>query len=156
MLQEHARVDYKVFHTNKTTIIMTEKLKFNSIFMSGLKAGALSIALNAILFYAFHAAGVLTDDIMIQDDQALTIVPVIMSSLVPSLIGACVYFLFEKFSNNGWRNFRILALVLFVLTLANPFMGIPGVTMGYALVLDLMHVVVAGSLMYFLGSLNKK
>lgn len=138
------------------TTIMTEKLKFNSIFMAGLKAGAVSIALNAILFYVFHAVGVLTDDIMIQDGQALTIVPILMSSLVPSLIGASVFFLFEKFSNNGWRNFRILALVLFVLTLANPFMGIPGVTMGYALVLDLMHVVVAGSLMYFLSLLQTK
>lgn len=135
---------------------MTEKLKFNSIFITGLKAGVASIVLNAILFFVFHAAGVLTDDIKIHDDQALTIAPVIMSSLVPSLVGACVFFLFEKFSKNGWRNFRILALVLFVLTLANPFMGIPGVTVGYAVVLDMMHVVVAGSLMYFLSVLNKK
>lgn len=133
---------------------MTQKLKFNSIFTAGLKAGVVSIALNAILFYVFHAAGVLTDDIKIQEEQSLTVVPVIISSLVPSLIGACVYFLFEKFSKNGWRNFRILALVLFVLTLANPFMGIPGVTVGYATVLDLMHVVVAGSLVYFLGKLQ--
>lgn len=93
---------------------------------------------------------------MIQPGQPLTVVPVLISSLVPSLIGACIYVLFEKFSKNGWRNFRILALILFVLTLANPFMGIPGVTMGYATVLDLMHVVVAGSLMYFLGSLQLK
>lgn len=135
---------------------MTEKLKFNAIIMAGLKAGIVSIALNAILFYAFHAAGVLTDDIKIQEGQSLTIAPVIMSSLVPSLIGACVFFLFERFSNNGWRNFRILALILFVVTLANPFMGIPGVTIGFAAVLDLMHVVVAGSLMYFLSALQRK
>lgn len=135
---------------------MTEKLSFNTIFMNGLKAGIVSIVINAILFYVFHAAGVLTDDIMIQPGQPLTVVPILISSLVPSLIGACVYFLFEKFSKNGWRNFRILALVLFVITLANPFMGIPGVTMGYATVLDLMHVVVAGSLMYFLNSIQKK
>lgn len=135
---------------------MTEKLKFNAIFMAGLKAGIASIALNAILFYAFHAAGVLTDDIMIQPGQPLTVVPVLMSSLIPSLIGACVFFLFERFSNNGWRNFRILALVLFLLTLANPFMGIPGVTTGYAIVLDVMHVVVAGSLIYFLSALQRK
>ncbi len=134
----------------------TGKLSFKTIFVTGLKAGIVSIAINAILFYVFHAAGVLTDDIMIQPGQPLTVLPVLISSLVPSLIGACIYFLFEKFSKNGWRNFRILALILFVLTLANPFMGIPGVTMGYATVLDLMHVVVAGSLMYFLNSIQKK
>ena len=136
--------------------MLTEKLSFNTIFTTGLKAGIVSIVINAILFYVFHAAGVITDDIMIQPGQPLTVVPVLISSLVPSLIGACIYFLFEKFSKNGWRNFRILALILFVLTLANPFMGIPGVTMGYATVLDLMHVVVAGSLMYFLNSIQKK
>ena len=134
----------------------TEKLSFKTIFMTGLKAGIVSIVINAILFYVFHAAGVLTDDIMIQPGQPLTVVPVLISSLVPSLIGACIYFFFEKFSKNGWRNFRILALILFVLTLANPFMGIPGVTVGYATVLDLMHAVVAGSLMYFLNSIQKK
>ena len=134
----------------------TEKLSFKAIFVTGLKAGIVSIVINAILFYVFHAAGVLTDDIMIQPGQPLTVLPVLISSLVPSLIGACIYFLFEKFSKNGWRNFRILALILFVLTLANPFMGIHGVTMGYATVLDLMHVVVAGSLMYFLNSIQKK
>jgi hypothetical protein len=134
----------------------TEKLSFNTIFVTGLKAGIVSITINAILFYVFHAAGVLTDDIMIQPGKPLTVLPVLISSVVPSLIGACIYFLFEKFSKNGWRNFRILALILFVLTLANPFMGIPGVTMGYATVLDMMHVVVAGSLMYFLGSLQSK
>jgi hypothetical protein len=135
---------------------MREKLKFNTIFMAGLKAGILSVALNAILFYVFHAAGVLTDDIMIQPGQPLTVVPVLISSLMPSIIGACIYFLFDKYSNNGWRNFRILALVLFVVTLANPFMGIPGVTVGFATVLDVMHVVVAGSLIYFLGKLQVK
>lgn len=135
---------------------MNQKLSFNAILMAGLKAAGVSIILNAVLFYTFHAAGVLTDDIMIQPGQPLTIVPVLMSSLVPSLIGACVYFLFEKFSKNGWRNFRILALVLFVVTLANPFMGIPGVTTGYAVVLDLMHVVVAGALVCFLSKLQSQ
>jgi hypothetical protein len=149
--------NYKLFNPkSKITSVMREKLTFKSIFSAGFKAGVVSIVINAILFYVFHAAGVFTDDIMIQPGQPLTIVPVVISSLMPSLIGACIYFLFDKYSNNGWRNFRILALVLFVVTLANPFMGIPGVTVGFATVLDVMHVVVAGSLVYFLGTLQSK
>jgi hypothetical protein len=35
-------------------------------------------------------------------------------------------------------------------------MGIPGVTTGYALALDLMHVIVVGSLLYFIGAALKK
>lgn len=135
---------------------MTEKLSFNSIFMAGLKAAAVSIVLNAVLFYGLHAAGIFTDDIMIQPGQPLTIMPVVFSSLVPTLIGACIFFLLEKFTGSGWKIFRIVALIFFVLTLANPFVMIPGVTTAYAVALDVMHVVVAGSLVYFLGKLQSK
>jgi hypothetical protein len=42
-----------------------------------------------------------------------------------------------------------------VLSFINPFMGIQGVTTGYALVLNVMHVVVAGSVLYFIGKAVK-
>jgi hypothetical protein len=42
-----------------------------------------------------------------------------------------------------------------VISFVNPFMGIEGVTVGYALVLDIMHLVVVGSLLYFIGKAFK-
>ena len=43
-----------------------------------------------------------------------------------------------------------------VLSFINPFMGMPNVTLAYALVLNLMHLVVAGAVLYFLGKAVKK
>ncbi|NBQ48907.1 MAG: hypothetical protein EBU33_10725, partial [Sphingobacteriia bacterium] len=67
-----------------------------------------------------------------------------------------VFFLLEKFTKNGFKVFRIIALVLVVLSFINPFMGIPNVTVAYAVVLNLMHVVVAGAVLYFIGKAVKK
>jgi uncharacterized membrane protein len=62
-----------------------------------------------------------------------------------------VFFLFEKYSKNGFHSFRILAIILLVFSFINPFMGIQGVTTGYAIALNLMHVVVVGALLFFIG-----
>jgi uncharacterized membrane protein len=132
---------------------MKSKLTFQQSITAGAMAGAAAAVINAILFFIFHGAGVLTDDIFIQPNQPLTIVPILISSILPSIVGSIVFFLFEKYTNNGFGIFRILSIVLLVLSFVNPFLGIPGVTTGYAVVLNVMHVVVAFSLLYFI---NKK
>ena len=134
---------------------MNTKLSFKQIIIAGAIAAGLSVIINAILFFIFQSAGVLTDDIMVQPNQPLTIVAIIMSSIIPTLIGACVFFLFEKFGKNGYKTFSIFSIILLVLTFANPFFGIPNVTIAYAVVLDVMHVVVAVSLLYFIKRAKK-
>lgn len=134
---------------------MNSKLTFKQSITAGATAGAVSLVINAVLFFIFHAAGILTDDIMIQPNQPLTIVPIILSSVMPSIVGACIFFLFEKYATNGYKGFAILSIILLVLSFANPFMGIPNVTTAYALVLNLMHVVVAFSLLYFIKRAKK-
>jgi hypothetical protein len=134
---------------------MNTKLTFKQSVSAGSIAGVASLVINAVLFFVFHAAGILTDDIMIQPNQPLTIVPVIFSSVMPSIVGSCVFFLFEKFAKNGYKGFTILSIILLVLSFMNPFMGIPNVTVGYAIVLNVMHVVVAVSLLYFIKRAKK-
>lgn len=129
---------------------MKTKLNFKQIIIAGAIASLASVIVNAILFFIFHAAGILTDDIMIQPNQPLTVVPIIISSILPSLIGSCIFFLFEKFGKNGFKTFSIVAVILLVLSFGNPFFGIPHVTVAYAIVLNVMHIVVAFSLLYFL------
>ncbi len=134
---------------------MNTKLTFKQSVSAGVIAGVASLVINAVLFFVFHAAGILTDDIMIQPNQPLTIVPVIFSSVMPSIVGSCVFFLFEKFAKIGYKGFTILSIILLVLSFMNPFMGIPNVTVGYAIVLNVMHVVVAVSLLYFIKRAKK-
>jgi CDP-diglyceride synthetase len=134
---------------------MKTKINFKQAFMAGLMASGAAVVINAILFFIFRSAGVLVDTIFIQPNQPLTIVPIIISSILPTLVASVVFFLIEKYSNNGFKTFRIVSIVLLVLSFMNPFMGIQGVTTGYALVLNVMHVVVAGSILYFIGKAVK-
>ena len=129
---------------------MNTKLSFKQIITAGAIAAGFSMAINAILFFIFHGSGVLSDSIFIQPGQPMTIVPVLLSSIIPSLIGASIFFLFEKYSTNGFKVFSILSIVLLLLSFANPFMAIPNVTVAYGVVLNAMHVVVALSLLYFI------
>lgn len=130
---------------------MNSNLSFQESMMAGLKAAGAASLINAILFLATKSAGIITDDIYVQPDQPLTIMPVILGSIFPALIGSMVFFIMEKFSAKGFTNFRILAIALLIISFASPFMGIKGVTTGYALVLCLMHAAVAIPLLYFIG-----
>ncbi|MEY3239369.1 MAG: hypothetical protein RIR11_807 [Bacteroidota bacterium] len=129
---------------------MQTKLNLQQSLVAALKAAGVAAVVNAILFFVFRAAGVLTEDIFIQPGQTLTLAPVIISSIAPTLIAGIVFFLFEKYTNNGFRIFSIVAIVLGLLSLMSPFTQIKDVTVGFGVVLDIMHVVVVAALLYFL------
>lgn len=129
---------------------MTTKLDLKQTLLVGLSAGIAAAVVNAVLFFVFHSAGVISDDIYPQPGQPLTILPVIMASIFPLIVGSLVFYLFERFTRSGFKIFAIIALVLMVLSLVSPFAGIPNVTLGYSLVLCAMHIVAALSLLYFI------
>ena len=129
---------------------MTTKLNIKQSLFAGLLAGITAAVINAVLFFIFHGAGVIDDTIYPQPNQPMTVMPVIMASIIPAIIASLVFFLLEKFTNNGFKIFAIVSLVLMLLSLYSPFGVIPGVTTGYALVLCVMHIVVPLSLLYFI------
>lgn len=135
---------------------MKTKIDFKQSFIAGLKAAGAASILNAILFFIFHQAGIIVDTIFIKSEQSLTVFPIVMASIIPALIASMVFFLLEKFTQNGFKIFRILSIILMVLSFLNPFMGIPGVTVGYAVALNLMHVTVVAALLYFIGKKASK
>ena len=129
---------------------MTTKLSFGQAVRTGLYAGVVAAAINAVLFLFFRALGLITDDVFVQPGTPMTVVPVIVSSLVPSVLAGMVYYLLDRFTANGYLIFLILSLVLLVLSFANPFVMIPNVPLSYGIALDIMHIVVVLSLLYFL------
>jgi hypothetical protein len=129
---------------------MNTKLTFKQSILAGAKAAGVSVIINAVLFFVFKLLGVFTDDIFLQPGMPLTVVPVIFSSVVPTLVAACVFFLIEKFSSKGYMVFSIVATVLLLLSFINPFVAIPHITVAYGIALNLMHVVVALALLYFI------
>ncbi len=134
---------------------MQVKLNFKQSLMAGLMAAVSAAVINAVLFFILHAAGIFTDNIFVQPGQALSVVPVLFSSILPTLIASIVFFLFEKYSKNGFRNFGILAIVLLLASFANPFI-IPGVTATYAIGLNFMHIVVVSALLFWINRSKKQ
>lgn len=125
------------------------KTSFGNIMKFTGFAIASSIIINVILFYVGKAAGAFPETVLIPNQNApLTIIPVILSSILPSIIAGLVMGLINKFSSKPKKIFNIVATILLILSFGNPFM-IPEVPMAMVVVLNLMHVVVAGNLMYF-------
>ena len=136
---------------------MTNKLSFKQSLMSGLWAAIAASVINAILFFVYHAVGLITDTTLVQPGKPLDVLSVIFASIIPTLIASMVFFLFEKYTQKGFKIFTIVSIALLLLSFLNPFMVIPGVSIGYALALCTMHIVVAGSLLYFIKkSIRKK
>lgn len=133
---------------------MNTKISITKALVTGAIAGGVSMAINAILFFIFRGSDVITDNIEVEPGKPMTVVLVMISSMLPSLIGAVIYFFFDKYSTRGFRNFSILAIILMLVTFANPFI-IPNVTIPYVIALNVMHVVVAVSLLYFLNKTRK-
>jgi hypothetical protein len=125
------------------------KPTFKKTMAAALAAGSTAAGINSILFFLFRALGVITEDVFVQDNQPLTVIPVILSSLVPSLLAGVAYYLLSRYTRNGYRIFSIVALVLLILSFANPFMGIPGITVTMGIALNTMHVVVVACLLYY-------
>lgn len=128
---------------------MNSKLDFTKCIMAGLYAAVISVALNAMLFFILHMTEVITNDVLINGEK-LTVVPVIIASAVTSITASLVFFLFEKFTDKGFRYFSILAFVIFVASLFSPFISIPDVPMKYALGLNAMHLIVYAAITIFI------
>jgi Family of unknown function (DUF6069) len=130
---------------------MTSKLSFKASLLAGLLAGGVAAAINAVLFFIFHAMSVIKDDVFVQPNQPLTVMPVLMSSIMPAIIGSILFFALEKFTNSGFKIFSYIAIPFLILSLVGPFTGIVGISTAYAVVLDVMHIVVAISVLYFIN-----
>jgi hypothetical protein len=127
---------------------MNNKISFKEAMMAWAFAATVSSVLNVVLFFIAHAVGFITDAIFIQPETPLKFYNLIISSIVPSFFAMLVFFLIDKYTKSGFKIFAIISAVLLVLSFVNPFM-IKDVTLPYALSLDLMHVVVAGSVVFF-------
>lgn len=131
---------------------METKLNFKQILLAGLTAAGVATIANIILFYVFHGLGVIADNIYVQPNVPMTIVPIIIASIVPTIVASLVFFLLEKYTQNGFKIFKIISIVLLILSFANPFMGIQGITISYGIVLCVMHIIIVVALLYFIGN----
>lgn len=133
---------------------MTNKLHFKQALKIGVLTASVSTLINVIIYSVAHASGILRDDVFVKPGTPLTIAPVILFSILPPIIGAIIFFLFEKYTKNGFRNFTIFGTIIFILMLIPPFQ-IKDVPFNYALTLEIMHLVVFALLLYFIRRSKK-
>ncbi len=99
-----------------------ENLKINtsSLLKVAPLAALASAAINAVLYFIGDATGLMDKAIGIPGPdgalQPITLLPVIMSSIIPTLIAAGVLALLNRFTDNPIRIYGIVTIVLFVVT----------------------------------------
>jgi Family of unknown function (DUF6069) len=137
------------------------KLNSASILKAAPLAGLIAAAVNAVLYFIGDATGLMDKTVGIatpEGVQPITLMPVIMASIVPSIVAGILLALLNRFTANPLRIFGILAAVFLLLSLTGPFTSIPGIPTGMALLLCGMHVVVGGTVWYifnrFVGKSN--
>ncbi len=134
-----------------------EKIAAKKLLWAAPLAGAIAAGINSILFLIGSAIGLVDESVLVPGmNTPITIGPVIMSSFIPSLVAGLVLGVMNYFLNKPFKVFRIVALVLLILSFANPFMGIPGIPLGMGIWLNVMHVVVAGTVVYCFGRFTAK
>lgn len=109
---------------------------------AGPLAGVAAAAANAVVFYVGVALGLVSESVGVANGEPLAVSAVVISTLVPALFGTVLFAVLGRFTRRPVRIFRIVAVVVLVLSLVTPF-TIPGITAGMILVLLLMHVVAA-------------
>lgn len=120
----------------------TQKSGFLKIMGLAFGAGITSVIINLVLFFASKSLGAFPDNVFIDKETPLTALPLFISSMIPSLVAGVVMGLLHRFTKSSKKIFTIIAVVLSLLFFYPPF-TIPNVPLIMALMLNVMHVVVA-------------
>lgn len=135
-------------------MVSTQKVSLGRILQAGLMAGVVAAVVNVVIFLIGSAMGFFPSSVITPAGQPLSLAPVIMMSLIPSIVAGGVYALIARFARNPSQIFLWVAAAVFVLMFFGPF-SIKGATTGMIVSLEIMHVVVAGLCVYFLTRLSR-
>jgi hypothetical protein len=114
------------------------------IWKAGIVAGVMATVVNALVFAGSVAAGVFPSFTFQAGVGAqMSVEPILLVSMVGTLAGIGAFTLLRRRSARPVPTFMWIAAVVLLLSFAAPF-AIPGTALAQALVLNLLHVVVAG------------
>jgi hypothetical protein len=120
----------------------------SSLWKNGLVAGVLAAALNAAIFAFAVSVGVFPS-LTFQPEfgAGMSVEPILLVSLVGALAGVGAFALLRSRVERPVSLFLRIAAVVLLLSFAAPF-AIPGTAPLQAVVLNLMHVVVAATVVW--------
>jgi hypothetical protein len=70
--------------------------------------------------------------------------------MISSIVAGIVYFLISLIAREAFRIFQRIAWVTLILSFFSPFLFIPDVPVGFAISLNIMHIVVAAAILYIM------
>jgi len=132
-----------------TTVISQPKPALVAIWRNGLIAAIVAAVINAILFYIGAAAGGFPASVLTPMGVPITVMPVIIATVLGIVVGTLGYAILSRFTTNPNRWFTIVAIVVLLLMVYNPFTLVGAPVLMIAL-LEIMHLVVGGAAIYFL------
>jgi hypothetical protein len=108
--------------------------------------------INLVLFFIFMLTHVIDPNHSLrmgESDRNVGILPVLIASIVTTYIAAFAWWLFIRMFKNPWRIYRVIAVVLLLLSFLLPLRFRDQIPAGMMIALDLMHTVVVGCIFYF-------
>jgi hypothetical protein len=120
-------------------------------------AAAVSAAGNGLLYAVASAAGAMPADVLVQTpggEQPITLVPVLMASILPALIGAALLALLNSLTDRPVAWFVGISVVV-VIGMAIPPLQIPEAPTAMIVTLEVMHLVAAGAIVGVLLRLGR-
>jgi len=121
--------------------VRAEGISWRRLPPATLLAALAAAAANATIYFAASALGLIPLDLPVPTpggEQPLTVVPVVVGSAVGAIGAALVFALIGLFARRPVGLFRIVSVVVLVLSLAEPLI-IPGAPVSMVLSLQAMH-----------------
>ncbi|CAN5874751.1 hypothetical protein BH10CHL1_BH10CHL1_22290 [soil metagenome] len=135
-----------------TTTSISTKPSISAIWRNGLLATGITAVVNAILYLVGSALGNMPP-LITPMGTPLTLAPVLLMSIVPLLLATLVYTVLTRLTpRRANLIFIIIAVLVFIGFLFGP-LQLAGAPMGMILLLEIMHVVATGSIVYSLTRL---
>ena len=125
------------------------RMSFWRLLLFGMVAGVLAAVVNAVVYLLASAVGAIPESVVVSGGGPITLGAILVSSFVPALLAALFLAVLERFTRRAIGIFRVVAVVLLVLSLSAP-LTIAGAPAAMILALFLMHIVAAGVIIWVL------
>ncbi|MEM7107475.1 MAG: DUF6069 family protein [Bacteroidota bacterium] len=113
------------------------------------KSVIFSVVINMGVYLIGKITGILSPELPVTPDgQPFSLPPLLMACVLSVLAAFLVYWLLQRFIQKAKFAFTVLSSVLLVASFVTPF-SVPNISLSMAMMLNLMHVVVAASVLYF-------
>ncbi len=133
-----------------SAVIRSPKPTVGTIARATGMAIGVAVVLNIVLYFIASSAGWLPAETTM--GTQIELVPVLLFTIVPAIVGAIVYIVLLRFLTHERANFFfvVLASIALIGMAVTPLTDLVTPTFGTVLILEIMHLVVGLPVMYFL------